>query len=253
MSMGDLVNRKKVFEHISKAADSIGEIALDSIPGGAVIKAIWNYGSELQTSRSLKFLEDFQRILEEKLGRNFYDHELQNKDFHDLFYVIMQEVQKTSSEEKLKRFRSLLLNQAVMPEKDSLNLKFVNILSRLNDIQLIIIERMRDRVSSYRVDFVRLVAWNDPATNDGYAPRIDSNNIPIKIADNIIYTKSTEIDFYVSELVSLGVLEMKLKQNSSIEHDYATLGDSNSKEVYSIEVQHRITEVGIHFLKHIEQ
>ncbi|NGF75760.1 hypothetical protein G5B10_07705 [Fluviicola sp. SGL-29] len=205
--MGDLVRRKKVFEHISHAANSIRDIALDEIPGGAIIKTLWNYNSEIQTSRSLKFLGDFQQILEEKLGRNFYDYELQNEDFHDLFYRIMSEVQKTNSQEKLKHFRNVLLNQVIEPPKDNtLTFKYVNLINTLADIQIIILNKMWTDSSGIFSD-MRAAIIPYPILQETR----ENEKIIVDIDGYIKEFTKADLTFYCKELVSVGLVNESLK------------------------------------------
>lgn len=233
--MGDLVSRKKVFEHIAHAANSIRDLALDEIPGGAIIKTLWNYNSEIQTSRSLKFLGDFQQILEDKLGRNFYDYELQNEDFHDLFYMIMTEVQKTNSKEKLKHFRNILLKQVIEPAKDNtLTFKYVNLINTLADIQIIILNKMWTDSSGIFSD-MRATIIPYPILQETR----ENEKVTIDIDGYIKEFVKADLTFYCKELVSIGLVNESL--NSA-----RAKNDGNSFKIYSI------SHSGIDFLNFIK-
>lgn len=232
--MSDLTRYRKVFEVITEASNSISKIALDGVPGGGIIKAICDFGPELRMKRSLEFLDSFQKLLEEKLGRNFYAHEIQNEDFHDLFYIVISKVQTTKSLKKKERFRNILFKQVIKPIDGELAIKYTQIMDDLDDAQFCILSDFKEWEGEAKItSIIRAYLGDEGLKYDG--------NYIIEGLSNRIGKEVTiaETEYYMNRLVNLGLVNNAAKVITA-------MGMSSPQNNY------RITPIGKAFLNHVE-
>lgn len=233
--MLDKVKHKKIFEAISQASNTISKLALDEIPGGSVLKAIWDFGPELRMNRSLEFLYSFQQALENHLGRNFYEHEIKNEDFSDLFFVVMSKVQTTKSQLKKTGFRNILLKQVINPVEGQLAIKYAQILDSLNESQFYILCDFRDWDGKHKITSI-IVAYMG---NDGLKLKDEHSVDGLSKRVGTEVTKA-EVEYYMNELVTMGLIHNSAKVITA-------MGSGSPQNDY------RISSIGKSFLKHIEQ
>ncbi len=66
------------------------------------------------------------------------------EDYNDLFYSILQRVLTTKSEDKIKRFQKILINEAVCPYSSDFKETFLDLILRINEDQIRVLNYYRN-------------------------------------------------------------------------------------------------------------
>jgi hypothetical protein len=251
--MSELSKKEKRGEVALSTASTFQKIVLGFMPGGHVITEFIDFRSNLFQERILRFSQLMKKELEEIYNGEIDINNFSTEEFVDVFEAVIRRVQNTSSEVKLERYKNILLKQIVEPTTEPMILKYVSLLDQINEVQLVILSRMQRYEYFTKVDFIHLLIENDTELSNGeFYYRLDRNNLKINIGTHSVITNMAEIDFYVSELVSLGVLNTKAKEKISMFPNMHTLGGDDKIEQREIEIEHCITPIGKRFINFIK-
>lgn len=119
--------------------------AIGAIPfvGTALNEAIFESRGRIKQERVNKFIEmlqDFMRTVSEE-SINF--QHLKSDEFSDIFESILKRIAYTRSEEKMKRFRKVLISEMQNPSDTDFTETFLDIISRLEEVQIKILRDIR--------------------------------------------------------------------------------------------------------------
>lgn len=182
------------------------------IPGGTYLKGILNFRQDLKQNRAIHFLESFINGLSEIKGKSNEEilETCKTEDFIDVFDAVIDKVQQTKSEQKAKRFSDLLLKQIIDPLPDYFMIKIIEILHRLNDVQIHMLLKLNERRSSrskFSPAFYYLFGESDNNERDIFHVSLTP--------DVIVKVYERELELYLKDLVSLGLvnhwMDTKLK------------------------------------------
>ena len=189
--------------------DEFLKLALSFIPYGVIADSFLNYQGNLKRRRAIEFSERLKKVLEEFAGRELHANDFSNEDFVDVMEEVYKKVLTTSSKHKLERFRNILAKQIIEPIESHETLKFVHILGELQDVDLVILQKMKDNDSiAYKSNFAQLLTGSEEILDDDYPVALNAggNDIEITVGD---------IEFYVNRLTSLGLLKLHSVQMTS--------------------------------------
>jgi hypothetical protein len=103
----------------------------------------------------------------------------------------------------------------------------------MNDIQLVILDKMKTSKTDLD-DFVKLLTQDNPEINKN---QLDWT-FPVNISGINVFINRDEVDFYVSELISLGLIAVTIKPDwaSDLADKYYTLTNTARKFLEYIEL-----------------
>jgi hypothetical protein len=215
-------------------SEKVRQTVFSFIPAGPIFETFWSYRSNLKQKRVIEFSESVKTALEEIGGKEIHASNLQTEDFVDLMELVYLKVISTSSVYKLERFRDILVNKIVEPEKENhLFKKYVNLLDQLEDVQILILDDFKywkgNPIRSVIIAYEGEIGAALP--DDAIIERISK-----KAGTNV--TKS-EVEYYTNELVTLGLV-----RNSA--RVITAMGENSPQNNF------QISPVGLLFLEFIE-
>lgn len=224
---------------IYHTADEFLKLALSFIPYGTIADSFLNFQGNLKRRRVIEFSESLKRVLEEFVGRELHANDFNNETFVDIMEEVYKQVITVRSNFKLERFRNILANQIIEPTEFHESLKFTHILGELQDVDLIILQKMKDNDNmAYRSNFPQLLTGINEILDDDHPIILNAggNNIEITVGD---------IEFYVNRLTSLGLLKLHSVQMTSSKHNQRRSAIKNYQTLL-------ISKMGKKFLDFIE-
>jgi effector-binding domain-containing protein len=191
--------------------EQIREVLMNSsnslIPGATFLQDILNYRQNLKQKRIIHFLDSFINGLGDIQGKSNEEvlETCKTEEFVDVFDSIITKVHHTSSEQKARRFSSLLKNQVIDPLPDYYILKVVDILDRLNDIQMVMILKLKDHPYGIKKS-------NSLFTFMGKEVDQDYNTVLVEISsNNTVRVSKSDLELYLRDLTSQGLVNLKSK------------------------------------------
>jgi hypothetical protein len=127
---------------LNEGLSAASRIASSIIPAGNLLTEFFEFGNKVKSARAQEFMVSFYNALKNKLGREIPMEEFQREDFIDAFNIIIKCVANTKSEEKLRRFKSILMNEYIKSSDDHLFQLYLNYLSEINEVQIKILEKL---------------------------------------------------------------------------------------------------------------
>jgi hypothetical protein len=225
------------------------KLALSFVPGGPIFDAVLNYRSKLKQMRTIAFSESVQIALQNIAGRELHAEDFTTEVFIDIMESVMQKIQSTKSDYKLERFRNILVKNIVSPSENLKTLKFIDILHDINEVQLVILEVMPKGWPA-QMDLVfclRKYGRTKPMEN------IPHWDVQILIGGNETFVSRTDVDFYLQDLISKGLVEKDVKTVTEIPNLNEI--STNSRRAVKVDAKSTtlfsISAVGEEFLKDI--
>lgn len=121
---------------------SIGKSIFGNVPfiGGLLNEALFDCRGRVKQERLNKFIEflieEYERKENDKGNALINPEYLKSENFTDSFEEIIKRVIKTSSEEKIKRFRDILVNQIETTSSPDFNETFLDLALNLHEKQI---------------------------------------------------------------------------------------------------------------------
>lgn len=232
--MGNTIKNPHLKDHFDMVSEKVRQTIFSFIPAGPIFEAFWSYRNDLKQKRVNEFSESVKTALEEIGGTEMNASNLQTEDFVDLMELVYIKVMSTRSAYKLERFRNIMVNKIVEPDKERhLFKKFVNLLDQLEDIQILIL----DDFKYWKGNPIRsiIIAYEGEI---GAAAQDDMviERISLKAGTDI--TKA-EVEYYTNELVNLGLI----RNNARV---ITAMGASSPQNNF------QISPIGMSFLEFIE-
>ena len=193
---------KEIVEHFS---EMVKKHSLQFLPGLSLLDDLINFKTDLNKKRVSSFMENFYERIRSEFGADFNFKNLETEGFSDLFQLVLQKVENTKSEFKKERYRDILLLKVKINSDHLLFMKFVELLDKVNEVQIILIKEMaeNDRFAlgvGLHKGYTIMEAYLSRYTNEVNVTGKSLNSYATK--DN-----NGEIEFYLLELVSLGLIK----------------------------------------------
>jgi len=112
--------------------------------GVIISESIFDYWGRIKQDRvnafGVKLKEYFETVSDQEIDEEF----LRSEDFAQFFEMVIRKVSETKSEEKLKIFRDILINNIQSKEIDDFSETFLNLVSQLQEKQIKALDDVRN-------------------------------------------------------------------------------------------------------------
>lgn len=252
---------------------SVTKGAIGAIPfvGTVLNEVIFESRGRIKQERVNKFI----KILQEFMGTVSEDdidfEHLKSEEFSDIFESILKRITYTRSEEKMKRFRKVLISEMQNPSNTDFTETFLDIISRLEEVQIKILQdikkatkncgglheeifKLQNEIKSHKAQLKKELEHQ----KSGYANNVSQEKTSISAKTKIINSELrilannqqvynhkvygiefSQYSFYVQDLISKALLQERLIP-------------TNGKEPPVTKII-EITIYGEEFLKYIEE
>ncbi|MDK8643461.1 hypothetical protein [Niallia taxi] len=125
---------------------SISKSVLGAIPyvGSLLSEIFFDYRGRLKQERINSFIEDVQQYLISQVDEQEIDMDhIRSEQFGDLFESIIYKVSQNSQKDKINRFKLILINQMIAPYQTDYSETFLDIVSKINEKQIEILNIYR--------------------------------------------------------------------------------------------------------------
>ena len=213
---------------LKHAAVSAKNVLFSSIPicGTILDEVLFEYRSRVKQERLNRFVEELEKYLRSMCSGDIDQEHLKSEEFGDIFESILRRVVHTASEEKMHRFKKILLNEMAHTYTSDFKETFLDIVSRINEDQILILNHFRE------VKDCESEGNSEQRVVDGEGAKVS-----LKYKGNFLEVDEAEYLFYVQDLVSKSLLCDKYVGVYGGAKPYTNLG---------------ITPFGEEFLKFIE-
>lgn len=226
-------------DQITEALSIVYKAGLSFLDNTGLISGIIDYKAALSRKR----IEKFNNLMIEHIKThsviNFEPENFTSEHFLDSFEAIMRKVVSTKSEEKLKRYRNVLMKVIVSHTDTEMFFKYLALIDEITDIQILLM--------SYMPSEQRIIS-NDYFTELGkfsfhknYLDHFDAKGT-YKLPDGKEVIPD-EIHFYLYELQAKGLIEIY-----STEHLQIYVNEPIQNAIY-----YKLTSIGKEFLKFIDE
>jgi len=139
------VMENKTKKLIIEIGESVVKGMFGAVPfaGTALNEAIFDGRSRIKQNRLLNFIKEFSEYLSKFNEEDIDQVYIKSEDFSDIFESIIRRVITFGSKEKLHKFKSILANQVVNSYHTDHAETFLDILSRINEEQIQILDTYR--------------------------------------------------------------------------------------------------------------
>lgn len=127
---------------LKEVGTSITKGTIGAIPyvGTILNEFFFDTRGRIKQNRINRFLKMLQNYME-SVSENYFDFEhIKSEEFGDIFESILNRITKTRSEEKMKRFKKVLISEMHNPSNTEFIETFLDIISRLEEIQIKILQ-----------------------------------------------------------------------------------------------------------------
>ena len=223
-------------DNMNYVSDLTRKYILQLFPGGGIVEDLLNYEAEQKTKRTVDFVDDLIKKILAEYGDDFTLEDLKNESFSDILNRVLQNIQNTTSDFKKNRFRDILLLKFKTKSEDLMFVKFVDLLDKVNEIQIVLLKEM-----AQNEDFLYGVGAHKgteiiEAFIKKYGEKAKKGNFDKTLKAYTSQEKKSELEFYMLELASFGLIKPIPKKNQ--------LGSQGSSHYIA-------TEIGIKFLSFI--
>ncbi|MFP3599341.1 hypothetical protein [Chryseobacterium sp. SIMBA_029] len=127
------------------------KILIQSIPyiGTPLNEILFEHRGRIKQERLNKFVQNLKDYLETVSESSINESYINSEEFGDIFESIIEKVGRTQNEEKLKRFRQILIKQISVPEKREYIESFLDVVSKITDKQFEILIKQSEYAKQY--------------------------------------------------------------------------------------------------------
>ncbi len=172
------------------------QAALSRTPVGTVTDTFFGYRTGVKMERLNRFVEEFEKYVRSMGSCEVDQKYLKSEEFGDIFESILRRVVNTASEEKVHRFKKILLNEATRPYESDFKETFLDIAFRINEDQIQILKHfwnVKDGCESEDNSEQKVV--------DG-----EGAEASLKYKANLLGFDESKYLFYVQDLISKSLL-----------------------------------------------
>lgn len=220
--------------------DFVVNSVLGFLPGGHIVTEIVEYRAKVQQERLNKFSDFLKKGFETCTDKSFDPETLKTEEFLDAFEAIIRKVASTSSEQKLKRYRNVLLRTMYEKNDSELFFKYLALIDEISETQILILSTLGHGGGGIE-ESEMMRQLSNPDDFADYAKNL--LQLSLFTLANGQKIKTTEIDFFIHDLESKGIIENK---NRGIIKQTFT-GETPVPKKFSL------TEIGSDFLEFIKE
>lgn len=176
---------------------SAAKSAIGAIPyiGALLNEVIFDHRGRIKQERCNRFIYELTQYMASINERDIDIEFLKSEDFSDLFESIMRRVIPNRSEEKMHRFKKILVKQMIAPSYSDYTETFLDLVQRLNEKQIEIL-------GAYKaVQCIDLSKANDYENK-----HTDKSKMASHRKNNYYNIDEETYKFYVHDLVSKALL-----------------------------------------------
>ncbi len=181
-----------------QAAISVKNVLFSNIPvvGGILDEVLFEHRNRVKQERLNRFVEEFKKYLRSMGSCDIDQKHLKSEEFGDIFESILRKVVNTASEEKVHRFKKILLNEMEHTYESDFKETFLDIAFRINEDQIQILKHF----------------WNvkDGCESEGNSEQkvVDGEGAEasLKYKANLLGFDESKYLFYVQDLISKSLL-----------------------------------------------
>ena len=188
---------------LEQAAISVENAVFSNIPvvGGTLDEVLFEHRSRVKQERLNRFVEGFEKYLRSMGSCDIDQKHLKSEEFGDIFESILRRVVNTASEEKVHRYKKILLNEINHIYESDFKETFLDIAFRINDDQILILNHFRE-IKGPKPE-------NNPERGviDGRDPRDEgAARASLNRERDLLGFNESKYLFYVQDLVSKSLL-----------------------------------------------
>jgi len=181
-----------------QAAISVKNVLFSNIPvvGGILDEVLFEHRNRVKQERLNRFVEEFKKYLRSMGSCDIDQKHLKSEEFGDIFESILRKVVNTASEEKVHRFKKILLNEMEHTYESDFKETFLDIAFRINEDQIQILKHfwnVKDGCESEDNSEQKVV--------DG-----EGAEASLKYKANLLGFDESKYLFYVQDLISKSLL-----------------------------------------------
>ena len=119
-------------------AISFTKSLLGAVPyiGSGLNEVIFEYRSRVKQERINRFVNELSNFFESINPQDIDLENIKKDEFGDIFESILKRVSLNKSNEKLKRFKKILINEILNPSKNDFAENYLDLIEKINEIQI---------------------------------------------------------------------------------------------------------------------
>lgn len=237
MEKSDIEKREEVSGEVGK---TLRKIIGGFLPGTHVAESLWSFQNNLYEKRLMGFVESLRSVFEDELGIDLENYNLETEDFIGVLSSTLRSVRETKSEYKVERYRNILVKQVIDPIDDLMVQKYIQLLDDVNEVQLVILDLLRNEHSTWSdIENVKRILVKRSGMD--IQEFFDSDTLLINVSNREVEASRDEIDFYIDDLVSRGLIT-KTQKPASIDNQMGSMSLPKPK------FEHKVSRVAEKFL-----
>jgi len=182
---------------LKQAAISGKNVIFSNIPffGTILDEILFEYRNRVKQERLNRFVEEFEKYVRSMRFCEVDQKYLKSEEFGDIFESILRRVVNTASEEKMHRFKKILLNEMTRTYTSDFKETFLDIVSRINEDQILILNRFRE-----------VKDCESEGNSDQRVVHGEGTETSLKSKANLLGFDEAKYLFYVQDLISKSLL-----------------------------------------------
>ncbi len=191
-------------ENKEQALQSVYKSIIGFIPGNHILNELLDYRANVQQNRLNKFSEFLKNSFEDVTGKSFDPEHLKSEHFIDVFETIVRKVASTGNEEKLKRYRNVLLRTMFEKNDSEIFFKYVDMIDSVSETQVLILSAMSSQ-KTFSNDAV-IMYLNSPTKflkEELFTPEIDEAGIFMFNGQKLLFS---ELALFLDDLERKGLM-----------------------------------------------
>ncbi len=184
--------------HLKRTTISIAKVLSSPLPVvGTLLGEFLDYRSQVKLERLCRFFEEFMIYIESMDSCEVDQKHLKSEELGDIFESVLRRVVNTASEEKVHRFKKILLNEMKHISKSDFKETFLDIAFRINEDQILILNHFQE------VKDCETEGSTEQGAVDGGDEGAEAS---LKCKGDFLGLDEGEYFFYVQDLVSKSLL-----------------------------------------------
>lgn len=125
---------------------SVAKSIISNIPfvGGILNESFFDFNGRVKQNRINYFIEELSKYMSSNLKEGDIDIKyIKSEQFNDLFDSILKKISLNHSNDRVKRFRDILVNQMIAPYESDFSETFLELVSKINEKQIEILNVYR--------------------------------------------------------------------------------------------------------------
>lgn len=199
--MSITVNKEQKIQVVELIYKSI----IGFIPGNHIINEVLEFRTKVQQSRLNKFSDYLKSGFENITGKSLDPENLKSECFIDVFETILKKVATTSNEEKIKRYRNVLLRTMYEKDNSEISFKYIDLIESLTDSQILILSGLYTHETFTNITIQYYIGnpnlYN--STEQMFIPEADDTSFMTANGYKFLFS---ELEFFLIDLSSKGLI-----------------------------------------------